>query len=130
MNSLMKSNQLFRVSRFGLALLLLATGTNGLVVLVGYPPLFPYKSVPFMVYLIETKFLLPAKLIETTAGLLLLVNRWPRLALFMEVPVACNIVWFHWLFDRTNWPIAGLLMTLLLLTSWPHRQAIRVLFEQ
>ena len=85
----MKSNQVVRVARFGLALLLLATGINGLVVLAGYSPLFPYKSVPFMVYLIETKFLLPAKLIETVAGALLLVNRWPRLALAMEVPVAC-----------------------------------------
>lgn len=110
---------LLAVTRLLLGLGLLVTGLSGVAAVLGWP--VPVAPVPFMHLLVESGFLLPAKLVEALAGALLLLNRWPRLALVLEAPVAFNVVLFHLCFDRANLWMGGLLLVLLAVLAWPHR---------
>ncbi|WP_400193785.1 hypothetical protein [Hymenobacter sp. B81] len=113
---------LFTVVRVFAGVLLLATGLSGLSVVLGFASLFPVAPVEFMHLMIGSGFLAPAKGMETVAGLLLLFNRYPRLALALEAPVALNVLLFHLCFDRANLWMGVVLLSLVAVLAWPHRQ--------
>jgi hypothetical protein len=119
---------LVSVVRLLTGLLLLGTGLSGLGAVLGLP--VPVAPVPFMHLMVDSGFLVPAKLLETVAGLLLLLNRYPRLALALEAPVALNVVLFHFCFDRGNLWMGALLLTLLAVLAWPHRPFYRAWLGQ
>jgi hypothetical protein len=64
-----------------------------------------------------------AKLIELTAGLCLLANRFVPLALAVWAPVLVNILGFQAAFSPGVLPIGLVLLALTLHLAWQHRDA-------
>src|SRR5580700_5508958 len=82
------------ISRVLLGLLFLVFGLNGFLHFIPMPPPGGLAG-QFLGALFVSHYLRAVFLLETVAGLLLLVNRFTPLALAILAPVLVNIVLFH-----------------------------------
>lgn len=113
-----------------LALLFLLGAANGFAWMITgqdliHPPTSP-AGLRFEAALRESGFIWPLmKSIDLVAGLMLLFNRAPALALLMLMPIIVVIVLFHLVLNPGGLPIAVALsvLTAMLLFAWRDRYA-------
>lgn len=113
-----------------LALLFLLGAANGFAWMITgqdliHPPTSP-AGLRFEAALRESGFIWPLmKSIDLVAGLMLLFNRAPALALLMLMPIIVVIVLFHLVLNPGGLPIAAALsvLTAMLLFAWRDRYA-------
>ena len=118
------------VPRVLLALLFLVGAANGFAwMLTGqdliHPPTAP-AGLRFEGALRDSGFVWPLmKSIDLVAGLMLLFNRAPALALLMLMPIITVIILFHVVLNPPGLPIAGVLavLTAMLLFAYRDRYA-------
>lgn len=118
------------IPRILLALLFLVGAANGFAWIITGQDLFhPPTSeagLRFEAALRDSGFLWPLmKTIDLVAGLMLLTNRAPALALLMLLPIITVIVLFHLVLNPGGLPIAAVLtvLTAMLLFAWRDRYA-------
>lgn len=118
------------IPRILLALLFLVGAANGFAwIITGHDLFQPPTSeagLRFETALRDSGFLWPLmKTIDLVAGLMLLTNRAPALALLMLLPIITVIVLFHLVLNPGGLPIAGVLtvLTAMLLFAWRDRYA-------
>jgi len=118
------------VPRLLLALLFLVGAANGFAwMITGQDLIHPPTSeagLRFEAALRDSGFLWPLmKTIDLVAGLMLLFNRAPALALLMLLPIITVIILFHLVLNRGGMPIAGVLalLTGMLLFAYRDRYA-------
>ncbi|MBB5689009.1 DoxX family protein [Roseomonas alkaliterrae] len=116
--------------RILLALVFLVGAANGFAwMITGQDLIHPPTSeagLRFEAALRESGFLWPLmKSIDLVAGLMLLFNRAPALALLLLLPIIVVIVLFHLVLNPGGLPIAVLLsvLTAMLLFAWRDRYA-------
>jgi hypothetical protein len=116
--------------RILLALVFLVGAANGFAwMITGQDLIHPPTSeagLRFEAALRESGFLWPLmKSIDLVAGLMLLFNRAPALALLLLLPIIVVIVLFHLVLNPGGLPIAVLLsvLTAMLLVAWRDRYA-------
>jgi uncharacterized membrane protein YphA (DoxX/SURF4 family) len=128
MTGIMK--RLSRISELLLAVIFLAGGINGLLLLLGGKALIPVNTgSEFARVLSNTCYILiPQKSAEITGGLLLLAGRFRFMALAALAPLIVAIVMYH-VFDDTNILIVLALLTLYILALWGHQRSIGVLLR-
>ncbi len=63
----------------------------------------------FMTILINSKFLLVVKIIEITAGVMLLLGIFSKLGLILLMPISVNILLFHLMIEQGN-PIVSIVV--------------------
>ena len=115
--------------RWGLALLVLVFGANGVFRFFKTPP-FPPAAEKFRSALLETHYMLPCwKTVELIAALLLLTNKWTPFALILLAPVLINIFLFHLFLSKKGLPLATALLTLESLLAWQNQEAFTPLFK-
>lgn len=117
--------------RILLALVFLVGAANGFAwMITGQDLIHPPTSeagLRFEAALRESGFLWPLmKSIDLVAGLMLLFNRAPALALLLLLPIIVVIVLFHLVLNPGGLPIAVLLsvLTAMLLFAWRDRYAL------
>ncbi|WP_198369505.1 hypothetical protein [Roseomonas rosulenta] len=118
------------VPRILLALIFLLGAANGFAwMITGQDLIHPPTSdagMRFEAALRESGFLWPLmKSIDLVAGVMLLFNRAPALALLMLLPIIAVIVLFHLVLNPGGIPIAAVLsvLTAMLLFAWRDRYA-------
>ena len=118
------------VPRILLALIFLVGAANGFAwMITGQDLIHPPTSdagIRFEAALRESGFLWPLmKSIDLIAGLMLLFNRAPALALLLLLPIIAVIVLFHLVLNPGGIPIAVVLsvLTAMLLFAWRDRYA-------
>jgi hypothetical protein len=98
-------------------------GLNGFFGFLPNPPL-PDAAGAFLGALAATSYMFPLiKGTEVAAGLLLLGNRYVPLALALLAPVVVNIVAFHAVLDPAGLAMPLLVLGLVLVLAWSHRDA-------
>src|ERR1700754_748473 len=71
--------------------------------------------------LVASKIMTIVKIIETGAGILLLVNRFVPLALTLLAPVEIGIFMYHAAYDPSGFPVIGALMAMTIYLAWAYR---------
>lgn len=92
-----------------LGLIFVMFGLNGFYTFIPVPEFHPFTAI-----LVTSGYIYVIKVIEVTGGLLLLRNRFVPLALVPLGPDIANILMYHALLDRRNWPIAVINLVLFL----------------
>ena len=115
-------------ARVLLGLIFVVFGLNGFFQFMPVPPL-PPEAGAFMGALATTGYMLPfIKITEIVTGALLLGGIFVPFALVVLAPVALNIFFFHLFLAPGGLIIALLIVILMLITAWGHRQHFRSLF--
>ncbi|CAH0226412.1 hypothetical protein [Roseomonas sp. CECT 9278] len=114
------------VPRVLLALLFLVGAANGFAwMITGHDLIHPPTSdagLRFEAALRDSGFLWPLmKTIDLVAGLMLLFNRAPALALLMLLPIITVIILFHLVLNPGGLPIAGVLAVLTAMLVFAYR---------
>ena len=85
------------------------------------PP--PAEALPFLGAFVSSGFLTLVKVIELSAGILLLTNRFVPLALALLAPIIVGIAAFHILLAPAGVPIVVGFVALELVLAWGYRTA-------
>lgn len=117
------------VPRVLLGLMFGVLGMNGFVSFIPPPPVIPADAASFAGLMATTHFSYFVFGVQVLCGLLLLVNRYVKLALVMLAAVIANIFAFH----ITMWPSATVPMpvvalVLWFLACWPFRREFAAFF--
>lgn len=95
-----------------LGLIFFVFGLNGFLNFIPTPEL-PEKVAAFMGALVATGYFLPVlKVVETLSGLLLLIRKFPALALVLLAPIVVQILLFHIFIEPSGLPMAILVVVL------------------
>lgn len=95
-----------------LGLIFFVFGLNGFLNFIPTPEL-PENVATFMGALVATGYFLPVlKVVETLSGLLLLIRKFPALALVLLAPIVVQILLFHVFMDPSGLPMAILVVVL------------------
>ncbi|MEO7730542.1 MAG: DoxX family protein [Kofleriaceae bacterium] len=86
-------------------------------------PAPPPEAGAFLGALVSGKILTIAKVIEVTAGVLLIGNRFVPLALTVLAPVEIGILAFHGVFAPAGLPLPLILVALTAYLAWAYRAA-------
>ena len=113
----------YTIARYLLGLIFFVFGLNGFFNFLPPPEMAGY--LPIMV---ASGYLAVVKLLEITAGALLLANFYPRFALVLLGPVVVNIVLYHLFFDPVNGVPGYLAFVLTAILVWGHRQGFAPVF--
>jgi hypothetical protein len=98
-------------------------GLNGFLHFLPQPPM-PEKAAAFAGALFATGYMFPLiKGTEVIAGLLLLTNRFPTLALALLAPGLVNIVAFHLFLAPAGLALPVVLLAAELYLAWSYRSA-------
>lgn len=111
-------------SRILLGLIFLTFGLNGFYTFIPVPEFHP-----FMEILVSSGYIYIIKLVEITAGLLLLSNRLVPLALALLAAVIFNIAAYHLLLDPRNWMVVPVLVVLFAILAFGYRSYFTPLFS-
>lgn len=115
-------------ARLLLGLIFVVFGLNGFFQFIPVPPLAP-EAGAFMGALMETGYMLPfIKITEVAAGALILGGLFVPFALVVLAPVVLNIFFFHLFLDPGGLIMALVIVMLMLLTAWNHRERFGSLF--
>jgi uncharacterized membrane protein YphA (DoxX/SURF4 family) len=116
------------IARILLGLMFFVFGLNGLHSFMPMPPMSGDAGT-FAGILVMHRYMMFVSLLQTIAGLLLLIGRYVPLALVILGPILVNILLFHFLIEGGG-AGAGLLGTLLeLFLIWAYRLSFRGLFD-
>jgi len=104
-------------------------GMNGFVPFIPAPPVIPADAASFAGLMATTHFSYFVFGVQVLCGVLLLVNRYVKLALVMLAAVIANIFAFH----ITMWPSATVPMPIIalvlwFLACWPFRREFGAFF--
>lgn len=114
----------FQIARLLLGLIFVVFGLNGFYTFI---PVSPFH--PFVQILVASGYIFFIKAIEVLAGGLLIANRAVLLALVLLGADIANIVAYHALLDRRNWPVALIaagLYAIVFCGYWPR---MKILFQ-
>ena len=100
------------ISRYLLGLMFTVFGLNGFLHFIPQPPPASPVALQFMTAMAGSHFFVLVFLVQLTAGILLLVNRFVPLALVLLAPVLVNILNYHILMDPSGLP-AGIVAVIL-----------------
>ena len=96
-----------------LGLIFFVFGLNGFLNFIPTPDDLPEKVAAFMGAMVATGYFLPVlKAVETLSGLLLLIRKFPALALVLLAPIVVQILLFHVFMEPSGLPIAILVVVL------------------
>jgi len=110
------------VARTLLGLAFTVFGLNFFLHFLPQPPP-PAEGGAFLGALVTGKILTIVKLVEISAGLALLGNRFVPLALTLLAPVEIGILAYHGVFDPAGLPVIMVLMALTGYLAWAYRAA-------
>jgi hypothetical protein len=111
-----------RVAQSLLGLVFLVFGLNFFLHFLPQPP-HPKEAAPFIEGLMASGFVFPLiKVIEVTAGIALLTNRFVPLALTLLAPIIIAITGFHFLLAPA-YAVPIVLLALELYLAWSYRAA-------
>lgn len=113
----------YTVARYLLGLLFFVFGLNGFLHFLPPPEAQGYLPI-----LVSSGYLMVVKVLEVAGGALLLVNRYPRLALVLLGPVIVNIVLYHLFFDPVNGVPGYLAFVLGAVLLWGYRDGFAPIF--
>ena len=117
------------VSRYLLGLIFFVFGLNGFLHFLPTPPI-PGEAGAFIGALIASGFLMPVvKLVETTAGALLLANRFVPLSLALLAPIVVAINGFHIALAPAGGGVAYLSLVLELFLAFRYRDAFKPMLK-
>ncbi len=114
------------LARIFLGAVFFVFGLNGFFVFIQPPPMSG-EAANFMGILISSGMLYVVKAVEVAGGLLLLLNRYPLLAITLLTPVAVTIFLFHFFLDPQLLPMAILIIAalgVLIYAYWEHFQVV------
>ncbi len=117
------------VVRYLLGAMLFVFGLNGFLHFIPQPPP-PADGGAFLGALVGAGVLPMVKVFEVVIGALLLAGRFVPLALVMLVPIAVNIVFYHFRFDPAGGAPAYALGAMLVFLLWGYRAWLRPLLVQ
>lgn len=113
-----------RIASILLGLIFVVFGINGLYTFIPVP-----EFSPFMKIMVDTNFIIAIKLLEITGGLLLIINRYARLALVIIGPIIINILLYHLFIDHRNMLIGFVNMVLYVVAVIPHWHFFKLIFK-
>lgn len=114
------------LARIFLGAVFFVFGLNGFFVFIQPPPMGG-EAANFMGILISSGMLYAVKVIEVAGGMLMLLNRYPLLAITLLTPVAVTIFLFHLFLDPQLLPMAILILAALgtmIYAYWEHFRAV------
>lgn len=112
-------------ARIGLGAIFFVFGLNGLWRFLPMPAMDP-ASATYIQGLLATGYIMPlVKVIEVAASLMLLSNRFVRLALVLLAPIVVNIAIFHVGIAHNGYPMVALIIAAGSYLAWWHRDAYR-----
>ena len=112
-------------ARILLGLIFFVFGLNFFLHFIPQPPM-PQAAGAFAGAMFATGYLFVLlKVVEVTAGLLLIVGRYAPLALALLAPVVVNIILFHAFLAPSGMPLALVVLALELYLAWSYRKAYR-----
>jgi hypothetical protein len=110
------------VARTLLGLAFTVFGLNFFLQFLPQPPQ-PLEGGVFLGALLAGKILAIVKVVEISAGLALLGNRFVPLALTLLAPIEIGILAYHGVFDPAGTPVAAVLLALTIYLAWAYRAA-------
>jgi hypothetical protein len=110
------------VARTLLGLAFTVFGLNFFLQFLPQPPP-PADGGAFLGALLAGKILAIVKIVEISAGLALLGNRFVPLALTLLAPIEIGILAYHGVFDPSGTPVAAVLLALTIYLAWAYRAA-------
>ena len=111
------------IARTLLGLGFLVFGLNFFLHFLPPPAPPPADALTFLGALVTGKILTIVKLTEIAAGALLVVNRFPALALALLAPLEVGIFTFHAVFEPSGLGIIVALIALTVYLAWSYRDA-------
>src|SRR5216684_1599346 len=111
------------VARILLGLAFFVLGLNYFLNFLPEPTSMPAPVLAFLGPFVATKYMGLVKLIEVTAGALLLANRFVPLALTLLAPILVAIVHFHVMLEPSGLPLPIVLVALELVLARAYRSA-------
>lgn len=120
------------VSRILLGFLYLVFGLDYFFKFIPYqPPLHTGAAGAFIAGLKGTGYFYPMqKVIQITAGLSLLFNRYPAFAAVVVFPISLNVLLFHTVLVPSGWLMGVTLLVPNLLLGWGYRKYYSGMFTQ
>lgn len=112
------------IARVLLGLIFVVFGLDGLVHFMPLPPMPPPARAVIDVLMSYGIFHV-AKVVEITAGLMLLAKVRVPLALLLLLPIVVNIAWFDAALDPLSLPVVGLILGLMAVVAWPLRAQLQ-----
>jgi uncharacterized membrane protein YphA (DoxX/SURF4 family) len=116
------------VARILLAIVFIASGVSGFVLINNPPQMPPGLAMSFQDIFFQSRWVLFVDGLELVAGVLLLVNRYVPLALTVLAGIIYNMFVFHITMMPIGLPAPLLLLILLIVVANRHRAAFRPLF--
>ncbi|HEY0195794.1 MAG TPA: hypothetical protein VGC42_31990 [Kofleriaceae bacterium] len=92
-------------------------------------PAPPPDAGAFLGALVTGKILTVIKVVEVTAGLLLIVGRFVPLALVLLAPVEIGILMFHGVFEPSGLPLPIVLIALTVYLAYAYRNAFAPMLQ-
>ena len=110
------------IARTLLGLAFVVFGLNFFLQFLPQPPV-PPEAGAFLGALVAGKILTIIKCVEVGAGVLLVVNRFPTLALALLAPVEIGILVFHGVYEPSGLPLPAVLVALTIYLAYAYRAA-------
>jgi len=111
-------------ARIILGLIFLTFGLNGFYTFIPVP-----EYHPFMKILVDSGYIYLIKVVEVTAGILLLINRFVLLALLLLAMDIVNITAYHLLLDPRNWIVVPVIITLWIILFVNYKDSFKPLLS-
>lgn len=114
----------FQIARLLLGLIFVVLGLNGFHTFIPVPSFHPFIQI-----LVSSGYIYFIKSVEVLAGGLLLGNRALALALVLLGADIANIVAYHALLDRRDWPAALIVVVLYAIVFLGYWFRMKILFR-
>jgi uncharacterized membrane protein YphA (DoxX/SURF4 family) len=111
------------IARILLGLVFVVFGLNYFLNFLPAPTWMPAPALAFLGPFVAAKYMGLVNLIEITAGILLLANRFVPLALTLLAPILVAIVHFHLMLEPSGLPVPLVLVALELVLARAYRSA-------
>jgi uncharacterized membrane protein YphA (DoxX/SURF4 family) len=117
------------ISRILLGAIYLIFGLDYFFKFIPYQPLHTGAAGAFIAGLKGTGYFYPMqKIIQITAGLSLIINRYPAFSAVVLFPISLNVLLFHTILVPSGWLMGVTLMVPNLLLGWGYRKYYAGLF--
>ena len=117
-----------QIARVLLGLMFFVFGLNGFLRFIPQPPPPAGIAMQFLSALSESHYMIPVFLLQLTAGVLLLANRFVPIALVLLGPVIVNILLYHSLMAPAGLPPGLVALALWLVVFYRVRSAFAGVF--